>query len=128
MKIESLMIRQKVFHTYKYSKMAVSDDFLKWVQDQLSFFGAIESKKMFGGIGFYHEGLMFGMIGNDVFRLKVDEHNQADFEAKGMKPFFSKGKKKGMPYWEVPPDVLEDKEELKKWASKSYEAAVRSKK
>ena len=45
-----------------------------------------------------------------------------------MKPFYSEKKKKGMPYWEVPVEVLEDKYELAKWATKSYEAAVRSKK
>lgn len=71
---------------------------------------------------------MFGKIGGDTFRLKVDESNQADYEEKGMKPFFSKHKKKGMPYWEVPVDVIENKEELAKWASKSFQAAVKAKK
>ena len=108
--------------------MAVSEDFLTYITDQLAEFGEVDIKKMFGGIGLYHQGLMFGMIGNDVFRLKVDEHNQADYEAKGVKPYFSEKKKKGMPYWEVPVDVLEDKALLSEWARKSYEAAVRSKK
>ena len=45
-----------------------------------------------------------------------------------MKPFYSESKKKGMPYWEVPIEVFEDRKELAKWASKSYEAAVRTKK
>ena len=107
--------------------MPVSPDFLTFIQDQLSALGAIESKKMFGGIGFFKEGLMFAMIGGDQFRLKVDEHNQKEFEASGMKPYFSKGKKKGMPYWAVPVDVLEDKKELVKWAKKAFDAAERGK-
>lgn len=108
--------------------MAVSKDYLALITDQLSEFGEVEIKRMFGGIGLFHQGLMFGKIGGDIFRLKVDEHNQKDYEEKGMKPFYSEKKKKGMPYWEVPIDVLENKKELKKWAEKSYQAAVRSKK
>ncbi len=107
--------------------MVVSDDYLNLVLDQLSFFGEIETKRMFGGVGLFHNGLMFGKIGGDTFRLKVDEHNQKEYEDRGMKPFFSKNKKKGMPYWEVPIEIFEDKEKLKDWAAKSYEAAVRSK-
>lgn len=108
--------------------MAISENYLQYIKDQLSEFGEIEIKKMFGGVGFFREGLMFGMIGGDVFRLKVDEYNQADFEQQGMKAFQSTNKKKGMPYWEVPAAVLENKEELSEWARKAYEAAVRAKK
>ncbi len=108
--------------------MAVNSDYLEYVKDQLSGFGDFEIKKMFGGIGLFREGLMFGMIGGDTFRLKVDTHNQADFEAHGMKPYMSKAKKKGMPYWEVPLVVLEDQKTLANWATKSYEAALRAKK
>ena len=108
--------------------MAVSESYLAYITDQLSEFGDFQSKKMFGGIGFFREGKMFAMIGGDTFRLKVDESNQADFEAKGMKPYESKTKKKGMPYWEVPADVIEDRTALKKWASKAYEIALKGKK
>ena len=108
--------------------MAIKDDYLNYVTDQLSEFGEFEIKRMFGGVGLFKEGLMFGMFGGDTFRLKVDSSNQADFEAKGMKPFYSEKKKKGMPYWEVPIDVLEDKSELADWAAKSYQAALNSKK
>ncbi len=108
--------------------MAVSEEFKNFIVDQLSEFAPFDTKKMFGGIGFFKDGKMFGMIGGDTFRLKVDDHNRPDYEAAGMKPYESKSKKKGMPYWEVPPDVVEDKATLKKWAEKSFEAAQRSKK
>lgn len=103
--------------------MAVNEEYLKFVQDQLSEFGAVDIKRMFGGIGIFKEGLMFAKIGGDTFRLKVDESNQADFEKHGMKPYFSETKKKGMPYWEVPQAVLEDRSELAKWAKKSFDIA-----
>jgi len=108
--------------------MANSKDYLVFLEDQFSEFGEIEIKSMFGGNGIFHQGLMIAMIGGDTLRLKVDDHNQADFEGRGMKPYYSGKKKKGMPYWEVPADVIENREELAKWAKKSYEAAVRAKK
>jgi len=40
-----------------------------------------------------------------------------------MKPFYSEKKKKGMPYWQVPQEVLDDRTALAKWAEKSFEIA-----
>lgn len=108
--------------------MAVNEDYLAYIQDQLTDFGSFEVKKMFGGIGLFKEGLMFGMIAGDTFRLKVDSHNKGDFEKHGMKPYMNKSKKKGMPYWDVPPAILEDRKLLAEWALRSYEAAMRAKK
>ena len=59
--------------------MAVSDEYLSFIIDQLSNFGHIDTKKMFGGIGFFREETMFAMIGNNAFRLRVDETNRSDF-------------------------------------------------
>ncbi|MBO3697453.1 TfoX/Sxy family protein [Roseivirga sp. E12] len=108
--------------------MAVNEDFLQYIKDQLVEFGDFEVKRMFGGIGLFSDGKMFGMIGGDTFRLKVDEFNQEEYESRGMKPYFSKGKKKGMPYWEVPPEVVEDKTLLADWAVKALQAAKRASK
>ncbi|NNE15994.1 MAG: TfoX/Sxy family protein [Saprospiraceae bacterium] len=108
--------------------MAINQSYLDYITDQLSVFGNFETKKMFGGIGFFREGKMFAMIGGDTFRLKVDDDNKQDYIDNGMKPYVSKGKKKGMPYWEVPTSVIEDKKALSEWASKSYAAAVKAKK
>ena len=108
--------------------MAVNENFAQFVKDQLSEFGEVEFKNMFGGIGIFKDGLMFAKIGGDKFRLKVDDSNKQQFEDKGMKPFYSEKKKKGMPYWEVPQDILEDRSELVKWAGQSFEIALKSKK
>lgn len=70
---------------------------------------------------------MYAMIGEDVFRLKVDVSNQAGFEAKGIKPYTSGKKKKGMPHWEVPPDIIEDREQIKIWDDKAYTMGLKSK-
>ena len=74
------------------------------------------------------DGTMFGMIGGGVFRFRVDEVNQLDYDVKGMEPFRPKPNTKGMPYWEVPVQVLEDRDEFKIWAEKAIEIVVRNKK
>ncbi len=108
--------------------MAINNDYLKFIEQQLSEIGEFQSKKMFGGVGFFKEGIMFGMLGGHVFRLRVDDSNRIDYESKGMEPYASKGKKKGMPYYQVPQDILEDKGELKIWALKAFHIAKKHKK
>ncbi len=53
--------------------MPVSDDFLNYVLDQLSAWGSVSVRRMFGGAGLYREGRMFGLIADDVVYLKVDD-------------------------------------------------------
>jgi TfoX/Sxy family transcriptional regulator of competence genes len=53
--------------------MPVNQEYLDFIIDQIELIQPFETKKMFGGIGFFKEGRMFAMIGGDKFRLKVDE-------------------------------------------------------
>ncbi|MEQ9187144.1 MAG: TfoX/Sxy family protein [Cryomorphaceae bacterium] len=103
--------------------MNASDDQTRFILDQLQGFGEITTKRMFGGVGFFHEGLMFGMIAKGIFRLKVGDKNRSDFESRGMTAYMSSAKKKGMPYYEVPIDVLEDRAEFLRWSRISWEIA-----
>lgn len=106
--------------------MPVSDEYITYVLDQLGGPGEVSSRKMFGGAGIYHQGRMFGLIAEDVLYLKVDDSNRGDFEAAGMGPFMPwDDPKHVMQYYEVPIDVLEDKDRLCEWARKAYEAAVK---
>lgn len=82
---------------------------------------------MFGGYGIYKDEIIFALIAYDVLYFKVDATNKADYEQKGSKPFtYSQGKHKAttMSYWEVPSDILEDKEELKKWMMKAVDVSI----
>lgn len=115
------------FKKVKYSTMAVSNDYLDYVTEQLSEFGEIAIRKMFGGAGLYFDGLIFGLVtGSDMFYLKADDSNRVDYESRGMTAFGATEKSKGMPYWEVPVEVLEDRTELAVWAMKAFEVAVKS--
>jgi len=109
--------------------MAVSDDYLIYVLDQLASLGSVESRRMFGGAGIYCRGVMFALVADDVLYLKVDDSNRGDFEAAGMEPFRPfPDKGTVMSYYEAPADVLESKSELADWAQKALRAAERKRK
>lgn len=102
--------------------MAVSDDFLNYVLDQLSAWSKVSVRRMFGGAGLYRDGKMFGLIADDVAYLKVDDSNRQDFVTAGSSPFNpypNKVKAAVLSYYEVPPEVLENPAELARWAQRS---------
>ena len=109
--------------------MAINIAYVEFLHEQLSGLEGVTFKKMFGGVGFFKEGLMFAMVSSsNTFFLKVDELNKPNFEKAEMEPFYHPKRGKRMPYWTVPTEVIDDKELLKKWAPKSFEAALRAKK
>jgi DNA transformation protein len=67
--------------------MPISDGFIDYVIDQLSAWGEVSARKMFGGAGLYRDGTMFGLIADDVAYLKVDDSNREDFVKAGASPF-----------------------------------------
>ncbi len=107
--------------------MAISDEFVEYVTDQLADLGRVQVRKMFGGAGLYHDGLMFGLIADDVMYLKVGQTNREHFVEAGSSPFDpypdNRRKTTVMSYYEVPADVLEDRRILAEWARRSWEIA-----
>jgi DNA transformation protein len=100
--------------------MPVSNEFLDYLLDQFSSWGGVTVRKMFGGAGLYRDGKMFGLVADDVAYLKVDDSNREQFIQAGSKPFKPYPDKPGvMPYYVIPPDVLEQPDTLIQWASQS---------
>jgi len=111
--------------------MAVSDEFVDYVIDQFMGWGDVSARKMFGGAGLYCDGMMFGLIADDVAYLKVDDSNREDFVRAGasaFNPYPEKDKSVVMSYYEIPADVLEDRELLGKWAERALAVARKKKK
>jgi len=106
--------------------MAVSKDYLQYVLEQLAGLGRVTPRRMFGGVGLYHEERFFGLIAGDTLYFKVNDSNRGDYEARGMsrfrpfpdKPYWS------MTYYEVPADTLEDADDCVLWARKSVAIAA----
>ena len=101
--------------------MASSNDFFEFVQDQLASWSRIDKKRMFGVLGLYREGLMFGIIARNMVYLKVDDSNKQKYIAAGsesLKVFKSNSEVPS--YYELPVDVLEDADTFREWAEESY--------
>jgi DNA transformation protein len=106
--------------------MPVSEEYLDYAVDQLGCLGEVVAKKMFGGVGLYHQGLFFGLIAGDVLYFKVDDENRRGYQAAGSKPFQPYGDGSySMSYYEVPAGVLEDVDQLREWARAALAAAER---
>lgn len=96
--------------------------------DLLSPLERVTARAMFGGFGVYKDGVIFGIIVDDELYFKVDETNQAEYEAMESEPFVYSakgGKKMTMSYWKIPSDVLEDAHELMRLAQKSYTISIK---
>jgi len=110
--------------------MAVSDEFVDYVVEQLSSWGDVSVRRMFGGAGLYREGTMFAVVADDVAYLKVDDSNREDFLRAGSAPFEpypDKIKTTIRTYFEIPADVLENPDELARWAQRSWLVARKKK-
>jgi DNA transformation protein len=107
--------------------MVVSEDYLRFILDQLAGLKGVSARRMFGGAGLYLRGIMFGLIADDRAYLRVDDINRKSFEDAGSGPFHPYGTKATMPYYEVPIDVLEDPVDFCAWAEKALAAAMRGK-
>lgn len=95
------------------------------VIERLAPLGEVTSRKMFGGVGFFLEGVMFAKLtGRGLLYFRVDDSNRGAYEAHGTDAFHSVDKKKSMPYYEVPKAVVEDDEAFIEWARVAHGVAV----
>ncbi|MEM8810448.1 MAG: TfoX/Sxy family protein [Cyanobacteria bacterium P01_G01_bin.38] len=96
---------------------------------QLNQVAPVTARGMFGGYGLYTEGVMFGLIAYQTVYFKIDDGNRADYTAQGMEPFVydRKGTPVEMSYYQVPPAIFKDAEQLIQWVENAKAAAQRSK-
>jgi DNA transformation protein len=106
------------------------DSFKEFVLDQLSALPDVRARAMFGAHGLYSGEHFFGIVDEGRLFFKTDAQSQADYATRGMGPFTyeSKGRVLTMSYHEVPPDVLEQPQELAVWARRAKATAASSKK
>jgi DNA transformation protein len=102
-------------------------DFIPFVQELLEDWATVSARRMFGGHGLYHEGLMFAIVMDQRLYLKADEVNRPDFEALGLGPFTyaMKGKDVALSYWAAPDTLFDDPQEAVHWAQTAWDAALR---
>ena len=109
--------------------MPVSADFRDFVLEQLAgAAGAVSARAMFGGYGLYAESkVLFAVLDDDAVFFRVDDDSRAAYEAAGSRPFAPMpGQAPMRNYWELPAEVLEDREMLALWKARAVLAAERA--
>ena len=103
-------------------------EFTSYVVELMQSIGSVYAKRMFGGYGIFNDGLMFGLIADSVLYLKADEETVKEFKTKGLVPFsyHKQGKVCKLSYYQAPEEALENDEEMRTWATKAYNTALRA--
>jgi len=81
---------------------------------------------MFGGAGVYADGVMFGLVDEDVLYLKTDDETRSAFEAEGMEAFAyatKDGRTTIMSYWRAPERLFDEPDEMLAWARQALAVA-----
>jgi DNA transformation protein len=118
-----LEFRARTFHT---SSMPHKNEYLEYVLEQLAGLPGVRSRRMFSGAGLYQDEVFFGLLFRDTLYFKVNDSNRPDYEARRMAQFkpYEDRPEVSFTYYEVPAEVLEDRDELAAWARRSVEAAA----
>jgi DNA transformation protein and related proteins len=103
------------------------DNFTAYVLELLFPLGPVSARGMFGGVGLFHNGTMFGLIVREELFLKVGDTNRPAYEAAGEGPFTYETKHGTHTlgsYWRCPPDLLDEAEAFQAWARQAVEASL----
>jgi DNA transformation protein len=100
------------------------------IRDMFAALGPVAVRRMFGGKGIYHNGVIVAVEVGGELMLKADSVSAPDFEEAGCRQWTYTGSRHGkvvsMPYWTAPEAALDDPDEMAVWARKAYEAGLRS--
>lgn len=92
--------------------------------------GAVTIRRMFGGKGVYHQGLILALEVDGEILLKADQASALRFAGAGARQWVYEGKAKpvAMPYWSIPDPAMDDPDEMAQWVGLAWEAALRARK
>ena len=95
------------------------------VLDLLTPLGGVTRRYMFGGWGFYKDGLFFALIADGKFYLKTGPCNVQEFRDAGLAEWQYQTEKgtMSMNYHEAPEAALESPPLMARWAKKGLAAA-----
>ena len=106
--------------------MPKSNEYLEYVLEQLDRFGGVTARRMFSGFGLYQHEVFFGLLFSNTLYFKVNDNNRPEYESRGMRRFQPYKDKPHLSfhYYEVPAEILENREEITAWAARSVGAAI----
>lgn len=100
------------------------------IEDIFASLGPVTIKRLFGGKGVYHRGVIVGAVMSGEVLLKAHAETAPQFLAAGATQWtyeFRRGTTIAMPYWTIPADAYDDPDELAMWVRLAFEAGSRAK-
>jgi DNA transformation protein len=108
--------------------MVATDSFAEFLREQLAPLGRITMRRMFGKTGVFCDGLMLGMVNDNMLYFRVDDGSRSTLkETESMPPlnYEKQGRTIDLSFWRVPERLLDDSDELLIWARAALAAARR---
>jgi len=108
--------------------MVASDSFAEFLREQLAPLGRLTMRRMFGKTGVFCDGVMFGVVSDNMLYLRVDDHNRAAFEEAAASPplnYKKQGRTIDLAFWHAPERLFDEPDELVTWARAALAAAHR---
>lgn len=107
-------------------EMPITREVYERVLQTLESVRPVTARKMFGGAGFYVDGVFFAILDDDRLFFKVDDATLPDYEHFGSPPWVWDGNISDN-YRELPAEILGSEERLGEWIDASVQAAIRLK-
>ncbi|HEY9214806.1 MAG TPA: TfoX/Sxy family protein [Ancylobacter sp.] len=96
------------------------------IADIFAAFRPVRVTRLFGGLGLYADGVMFGLVMHDQIYLKTDADLARDLEAAGAEPFIyqARGRAVTVSYWSLPDAAIDDAEAAAELAARALRVAL----
>ena len=109
--------------------MANTPDFIAHVLELMRPSGRASARAMFGGHGMYVDGLIVGIVVEDVLYLKTDDESRPAYLRRELAPFCyttKEGKAHAISYHRAPDEAVEGLEAMREWLRPAIGAALRN--
>lgn len=108
--------------------MVASTEFASFLREQLAPLGHVTTRRMFGKTGVFCEGVMLGMVTENLLYFRVDSQNRTSFKEAEACPSLSyvkNGCTIDLSFWGAPDRLFDEHAELIAWARAALAAAHR---
>ncbi|HEY0939301.1 MAG TPA: TfoX/Sxy family protein [Steroidobacter sp.] len=108
--------------------MRVKSSLASYVAEQLAPLGRISSRAIFGGVGVFIDERLLAIVMGEKLYLHTDKSNLDDYVGRGMQQFkpYPNAFDLTTDHHEVPPEIVNDAEQLRIWGQRALTAAIES--